>query len=417
MNTSTLGFKVMSVSPFEPILNNISVTGAHINILFDVDSTDSISVEALWVNNQGNYQIDANIDSVFIDSTSFFVQVSGLNAKPRDILKLVLVSVEKNNSRVFFFNPFASKQTNLSRPEITFIHNPNTFLCRSAFIQAPEYAPSFYIQTLSSFIEFPVISIDPVTYISAALPLSLFDKIIVFEWRYNRFPENILRTPVNFKIASPDNSISISSPDSVLSVTFPVNSVYDTLVTWINKTSLKSNAEFSGISDLYTIFPLEQPLRSDIILEMQLPVGTEDIEKIGLYQLDGDEWNFIGKELNSDQTIISAYADKFGLFTLVKDIESPIISDIFPGNGGRFRVRDIKYISAVVKDNLSGIKDDTSISVLLDGRLLYTEYNAPKDHIRYKTPAGLPEGQHTLTITVSDQANNHTIKSSTFIVY
>ena len=118
MNTSTLGFKVMSVSPFEPILNNISVTGAHINILFDVDSTDSISVEALWVNNQGNYQIDANIDSVFIDSTSFFVQVSGLNAKPRDILKLVLVSVEKNNSRVFFFNPLHQSRRIFPGPKL-----------------------------------------------------------------------------------------------------------------------------------------------------------------------------------------------------------------------------------------------------------------------------------------------------------
>jgi len=417
MNTSTLGFKVMSVSPFEPILNNVSVYDANINILFSVDSTDSISVRALWVNKQGDYQIDAGIDSMFVDSTSLFIQVSGLNAKLSDILKLVLISAEKNNSCSFFFNPFASQQTNLSKPKITFIHNPNTFLCQSAFIQPPENRPNFYIQTHADFIELPVITVNPGTYISSAIPLSLFDTIIVFEWRYNQSPENILRTPVKFKIVSPNNSISVSSPDSVLSVTFPVNSVYDTLVTWISKTSLKSNAEFSGISDLYTIFPLEQPLRSDIFLEIKLPVGTEDIEKIGLYQLDSDDWNFMGKELNPDQTTISAYADKFGLFALVKDTDSPVISDLFPGNGGRFQARDIKYISAVVKDNLAGIKDDTSISVLLDGRLLYAEYNAPKDHVRYKTPAGLPEGQHILTITVSDQANNHTTKSSTFTVY
>ncbi|MDO9547540.1 MAG: hypothetical protein Q7J65_01070, partial [Candidatus Marinimicrobia bacterium] len=273
------------------------------------------------------------------------------------------------------------------------------------------------IQTLSDFIELPVFPADPVTYTSAAIPLSLFDTIIAFEWRYNQSPENILRTPVNFKVATPNNSIGSSSPDSVLSVTFPVNSVYDTLITWINQTRMYSNANISAISDPYTIFPLEQPLRSDILLEIKLPVGTEDLEKIGLYQLDDDEWSFLGNQSNPEQTTISAYTDKFGSVALLKDIESPVISDIFPGNGGRFRSQDITYISAIVKDNLSGLKDDTSISVLMDNRPLYAEYNAPKDHIRYKTSGSLSKGQHTLTITVTDRANNYTTKNSAFTVY
>ncbi|MFH2024378.1 MAG: Ig-like domain-containing protein, partial [bacterium] len=241
--------------------------------------------------------------------------------------------------------------------------------------------------------------------------------IIAFEWRYNQSPENILRTPVNFKVATPDNSTGNISPDSVLSVTFLTSSVYDTLVTWINRASMNGNTAVSAISDLYTIFPLEQPLKSDILLAIKIPVGTEDLEKIGLYQLDKDEWNFLGNQLNPEQTTIAAYTGKFGSVVLLSDQEPPVISDIFPGNGGRFRSPDILYVSAIVTDNLSGIKDDTSIAVQLDKRPIYVEYNAPKDHIRYKIAGNLTEGQHTLTITVTDQANNSTEKSSTFTVY
>ncbi|MFH2025415.1 MAG: peptidoglycan DD-metalloendopeptidase family protein [bacterium] len=417
MNTSTVNFSVVSVPPFEPVLNHVTFSNNSLNIVFDSDATDSISVQAQWVSRTGVYQDRARIDSTFTDSTKLSVRVSCFNAKPGDILKLILSSVEKNQSRVFFLNSDPSSPMNLSSPQITFIHNPNTFLCRAAFIQVPVNPPCFYIQTLSDFIELPVFPVDPVTYISDAIPLSLFDTIIAFEWRYNQSPENILRTPVNFKTATPNNSISNNSPDSALSVTLPVNSVYDTLVTWINETRMNSNANISAISDLYTIFPLEQPLRSDILLEIKLPSGTEDIEKIGLYQLDKDEWNFLGNQLNPEQTTITAYTGKFGSIILLSDREPPVISDMFPGNGGRFRSPDIPYVSAIVTDNLSGIKDDTSIAVQMDKRPIYVEYNAPKDHIRYKISGNLPAGQHTLTITVTDQANNSTTKSSTFTVY
>jgi hypothetical protein len=150
---------------------------------------------------------------------------------------------------------------------------------------------------------------------------------------------------------------------------------------------------------------------------MKLAAGLEEVEKIGLYLLDDDEWNFLDNQLNPEQTAIIAYTDELGRVALLKDTEPPVITGIFPGNGGRFRSQDITYISAYVKDSLSGIKDDTSISVSLDDRPLYVEYNAPKNHIRYKIPGGLAEGQHTLTITVTDRANNQTTRSSTFIVF
>ncbi|MBN2600395.1 MAG: M23 family metallopeptidase [Candidatus Marinimicrobia bacterium] len=417
MNTSTVTFSVISTSPFEPILNHVDISDNSITIVFDADITDSISVRAQLVSQEGVFQNIVSVDSVFNDSTNLFVRIVEPLPVPGAILNLVLSSAEGDRSYPFFFNPTPSVQMNLTPPQITFIHNPNTFLCRASFIRVPECIPGFFVQTLSDFIELPVYASCPATYTSGAIPLSWFDTIIAFEWRYNRSPENILRTPVNFSVVTPNNRINSSSPDKILSVTFFNDSVYDTLVTWINHTSMNGNTTVSIISDLYTIFPLEQPLKSDILLEIQIPPGFENIKNIGLYQLDDNEWNFLGNQIDPERSTLSAYTGKFGSVALINDFNAPTISDIFPGNGGRFRSADISYLSAIVIDDLSGIKDDLSITVLLDDRPIYVEYNAPKDHIRYKVAGSLTAGQHSLKITVTDQANNSTTKSSVFTVY
>jgi hypothetical protein len=152
-------------------------------------------------------------------------------------------------------------------------------------------------------------------------------------------------------------------------------------------------------------------------LSFKLPVGENDIEKIGLYQYDDDEWDFVSNRLNPDRNAFLAEMDETGAVALLKDIVAPVISGIFPGYGGKFRAKDVKYINAIVKDEMSGIKDDASITFTLDDRQYFAEYNAPKDKVRYKLSKPLKEGEHTIIITVTDQANNSTSKSSMFTIY
>ncbi len=65
-------------------------------------------------------------------------------------------------------------------------------------------------------------------------------------------------------------------------------------------------------------------------------------------------------------------------------------------------------ISFVLKDTLSGIKDDRNITIKLDGKWLIPEYD-PVTGICETTPnEPLANGSHHLGIIVTDQAGNTT---------
>jgi len=416
-NTSTLSFTLNATQLFSPRLHQFKRTSSGYSFTFKADTTDEITVTADWVHKEGMFRKSAKIDSVWQDSSATHLHVSDLNTSLENVLRITLYSKKLMQRQKFFFNtaPITSFEEKL--PSISFVHNPNTFLYKITFPEVPETPPRFYLQTPAVFTEINASSLSPLSYISDPVPINLIDSMFSFEGRYNSNPENVVRYPADFKLIVPGVSRAIISADSTLVVTFNERSVYDTLVTWITKEYGPAyNADYLK-SGVYTIFPLVQPLKSDVLLSFKLPVGEDDIEKIGLYQYEDDEWDFVSNQLNPDRNALLAEMEETGTVALLKDIVAPIVSDIFPGNGGKFRAKDVRYINAIVKDEMSGIKDDASITLTLDDRQLFAEYNGPKDKIRYKLAKPLKEGEHTIIITVTDQANNTISKSSMFTIY
>ena len=417
MNTSYLNFSIYSGEPFEPALTDAVLTDNQWSLQIDVEEPESTIVRVMRVNPTGAIQQYIDLDTLVMDSTQITIHFSESVTIPGDLIKIECKNRSDHLRRSFYLNPVPAAQTFNDNPKISFIHNINTFLCQVDFDLAPNTTPLFFLQTEIGLISVPVFAINPKTYISDALSLSSVVSARTFEWRYNKTPEKILRTPVHFITAAPDTNVTFETADSVLTVNFPVGSVYDTLICWAGRKTIPVNDKLSFYSDLYTVYPPDRALRSDILLEIKIPAGTEKPEQLGLYKLDDDEWNFLGNEKNPTKTNIYAPTGKLGSFAVIRDNDYPEIHSIIPGNGGRFRFGDIIYISATVKDELSGIDDDKSISVMLDNRPLYVEYNAPRDQIRYKVAGDLPTGQHTLTISVVDRAHNNSTKSSTFTVY
>jgi hypothetical protein len=416
-NTSTLSFLLYSGSQFSPALEKYGPTRNGYLLVFIAGKSDSITVSADWIHKDGSFQRTATIDSVRSDNIRSYIYISMVNYLKGDVLQVSLRSKPRKQTKTFFFNPFPEDHSDDSYPDISFIHNPRTFLCKAAFSDPPETAPKLFLQSNSSFSEFRASPLSPLTYISDPLPIALLDEVFSLEWRYNRVPKNILRLPVKFSLIVPGTPQTVTSKDSVFTVAFAKNSVYDSLLTWIVKKQPFPGNLKELISDIYMIYPMEQPLNKNIELFFKIPVGEYDLEEIGVYHFDDDEWNFVNNQRLSQNNLISATTNKTGAFALLKDNKPPDITNIFPGNNGRFRSKNIEYIKAIVKDDLSGIKDDTSITLTLDDRYLIAEYNGPKDSIRHKLSKPLNTGKHTITITVTDQANNSSAKTSTFYIY
>ncbi len=416
-NTSTLSFTLNATQLFSPKLRQFKRAATGYSFIFATDTTDEITVAADWVHKEGMFRKSATIDSARQDSGATHLHISDLNASLENVLRITLYSKKLMQRQKFYFNTAPETSFEEKLPSISFVHNPNTFLYKITFPEVPETPPHFYLQTPSVFAEINASPLSPLSYISDPIPINLIDSILSFEGRYNSNPENVVRYPADFEIIVPGVSRSIISADSMLAVTFNEQSVYDTLVVWITKEYGPAFDADYLMSNVYTIQPLEQPLKSDVLLSLKLPVGEDDIEKIGLYQYDDDEWDFVSNRQNPERNVLLAEMDETGAVALLKDVVAPVISGIFPGNGGKFRAKDVKYINAIVKDEMSGIKDDTSITFTLDDRQYFAEYNAPKDKIRYKLAKPLKEGEHTIIITVTDQANNTMSKSSMFTIY
>ena len=59
-----------------------------------------------------------------------------------------------------------------------------------------------------------------------------------------------------------------------------------------------------------------------------------------------------------------------------------------------------------IKDELSGIKDENSIEVLLDGEKVIIEYNTYRNIIFYELKEPLEIGTHTIEVTIKDNCDN-----------
>jgi hypothetical protein len=73
-------------------------------------------------------------------------------------------------------------------------------------------------------------------------------------------------------------------------------------------------------------------------------------------------------------------------------------------------------VQALVEDDLSGVGNDTMITVLLDGEWIVPEYDTETHRLIARPWQPLPPGEHTLRIEVSDWAGNRTVRTRRFRV-
>lgn len=193
-----------------------------------------------------------------------------------------------------------------------------------------------------------------------------------------------------------------------IKLTIPAGSLYDTLRFTYSKTTLNGSL-LSPIHDVHNRFtPFHKAARLSIRPDT-IPPGKSS--KLVIVQLD-EKGNRTSQGGTFSNGFISTDIRTFGGYAVSIDTLAPVISA-----NGFVDGADLSETSSIrirITDNLSGIKTYVGI---IDGNWALFEYDAKNDLIFYKfDPKRITKGtSHKLEITVTDNCNNTSTLTRTFI--
>jgi hypothetical protein len=104
--------------------------------------------------------------------------------------------------------------------------------------------------------------------------------------------------------------------------------------------------------------------------------------------------------------------------TIIQDLDSPKIINTFPGNSGRYHIKDVNKIKIQLDDPISGIESEEASFVLkLNDKKLFPAYHPLQKTISYKLDQQLSGGQHKIDFSVVDRVGNESKDVIYFVVY
>lgn len=207
-----------------------------------------------------------------------------------------------------------------------------------------------------------------------------------------------------------------SLPGKEVWAVFEPNSVYEDLFIRIKEAPVDPPLGMPPVSPAYSFHPMDIPFAGPVKVAIGYPPSTEELQKVGLYGYDDRVgWEYVGRQVDLEDGLISAGVSSFETFALLKDPILPEAWDLKPSNGSRIRDRR-PTLFAKVKDQGSGIGSEEDVVMRLDGRRLISEYDPEKNTVKYRVKHPLSYGKHVLTVSVRDRAENKTVKRSVFWV-
>ena len=269
------------------------------------------------------------------------------------------------------------------------------------------------------YISIPLTKIQPTVYTSNLLLPSLFTKTKRIDAFFNGEIERIIQLNLDPIVASPNKQVNILSNDKNCSVQITNNSLYDTSLIWIEK--INHPVEPKGgtrLSSVYQLQPFELALKDTIRIGIRYGNKIKNMKNISLYYYNQKHgWTFLPSSMHSNRQIISSTLFSLDAITIMQDIEPPFIRKVFPEDGGKFHYKDLKTISIIADDYLSGLNsNEKSMEIKLDGLTVRYAFQPIKKELSYYLPTPLDAGEHTMEYKISDLAGNTVSGLSTFLV-
>ena len=100
---------------------------------------------------------------------------------------------------------------------------------------------------------------------------------------------------------------------------------------------------------------------------------------------------------------------------MIRDTIAPYVVIKRPGNNARITDKR-PLLLASVSDELSGIANERSIVMRLDGEKVIAEFDPDAKIIKYEPDEPLFPGEHTLSVWAIDNSSNEVLVSQTFYV-
>lgn len=214
---------------------------------------------------------------------------------------------------------------------------------------------------------------------------------------------------------TPFDGGEIISKDEKCRVTFAGNKVYKNLFLRIEKQDPIDDSTYDSVGDVYKVFPNDVLLKGSARLAISYPQNDTLPEKLGIYSGSKNRWGFIGKNLDSLNSIISCNISNLNTYTLIRDVNAPIISVRQPLKNGRLKENTPKFVIKIY-DELSGIASERSIKMILDGKKVIPEYDPETKSIKYKCETPLIPGSHQFVVTAVDNCQNESKVVQSFYV-
>jgi len=269
------------------------------------------------------------------------------------------------------------------------------------------------------YISIPLTKIQPTVYTSDLLLPSLFNKTKRIDAFFDGEIERIIQVNLDPIVASPSKQTNIVSNDKNCSIQITNNSLYDTSLVWIEK--INHPVEPKGgtrLSSVYQLQPFELALKDTIRIGIRYSNHIKNMKNISLYYYNQkDGWTFLPSSMHTNRQVIASTLFSLDAITIMQDIEPPFIRKVYPENRGRFHYKDLKTISVIADDYLSGLNsDEKSMNMKLDDIPVRYAFQPIKKELSYYLPTPLEAGEHTMEYKISDQAGNIISGISTFMV-
>lgn len=210
--------------------------------------------------------------------------------------------------------------------------------------------------------------------------------------------------------------IGVSS-DGKAKVEFDPDALYNDINVAIHQLEMKSDPIHKQVGKIYSFEPSTIPFNGWARISLEYPPGECDPNRLGLYELSNEgSWNFIDQKLDTLNQRVEGKVRSLSVYSLLEDTLPPMVSKVSISAGMKIKARNPK-ITAVVKDDLSGIGGDEDVRIEIDREWMIPEYDPERMVLSTCPLSPLNMGKHLLTIWVKDRAGNETqIRRDFFVV-